>query len=210
MKKILSLVLTLLVLCMAGSALADGTHTVVDHGGNEVEVPNKITRVVIDQIPILSTYMSYFGGKAPYIVGFCGSFKTTISETVLKNIAPELMETADTVYAQSDLNTEEIMELRLRAGFPRGNALRYVQEKNGVNWMSCVCAIDRATLPPLANYWAPGVTVSGLHELVANALVMKGEQPRTMNLRQEDLECPDPEPEEEAVEELAASAEEDN
>lgn len=61
-------------------------------------------------------------------------------------------------------------------------------------------AIDRATLPPLANYWAPGVTVSGLHELVANALVMKGEQPRTMNLRQEDLECPDPEPEEEAVE----------
>ena len=71
-------------------------------------------------------------------------------------------------------------------------------------------AIDRAALPPLANYWAPGVTVSGLHELVANALVMKGEQPRTMNLRQEDLECPDPEPEEEAVEELAASAEEDN
>ena len=103
MKKIWSLVLTLLVLCMAGSALADGTHTVVDHGGNEVEVPDKITRVVIDQIPILSTYMSYFGGEAP--------FKTTISETVLKNIAPELMETADTVYAQSDLNIEEIMKL---------------------------------------------------------------------------------------------------
>ena len=111
MKKILSLLLTLLVLCMAGSALADGTHTVVDHGGNEVEVPDHITRVVIDQIPILSTYMSYFGGEAPYIVGFCGSFKTTISETVLKNIAPELMETADTVYAQSDLNIEEIMKL---------------------------------------------------------------------------------------------------
>ena len=111
MKKILSLVLTLLVLCIAGSALADGTHTVVDHGGNEVEVPDHITRVVIDQIPILSTYMSYFGGEAPYIVGFCGSFKTTISETVLKNIAPELMETADTVYAQSDLNIEEIMKL---------------------------------------------------------------------------------------------------
>lgn len=74
------------------------------------------------------------------------------------------------------------MELRLRAGFPRGNALRYVQEKNGVNWMSCVCAIDRATLPPLANYWAPGVTVSGLHELVANALV-EGRTARTLNLR---------------------------
>ena len=80
-----------------------GTHTVVDHGGNEVEVPNKVTRVVIDQIPILSTYMAYFEGSAPYIVGYCGSFKSVISDTVLKNIAPELMESSNTVYAQSDL-----------------------------------------------------------------------------------------------------------
>ena len=79
-------------------------------------------------------------------------------------------------------------------GLGNGNALRYVQQKYGVNHMACVCAIDRATLPPLANYWAPGVTVSGLHELVANALVMKGECKRTMDLRQEDL--PNVEPDE--------------
>ena len=89
--------------------------------------------------------------------------------------------------AGSGLNTEEIMELRMRSGMPRGNALRYVQQKYGVNRMCCVCAIDRATLPPLANYWAPGVTISGLTELVANALICKGEPKRTMNLRQEDL-----------------------
>ena len=35
----------------AASADETGTHTVIDHGGNEVEVPNKVTRVVIDQIP---------------------------------------------------------------------------------------------------------------------------------------------------------------
>lgn len=91
--------------------VSTGTHTVIDHGGNTVEVPDNITRVVIDQIPILSTYMSYFGGSAPYIVGYCGSFKDTITKTVLKDIAPELMESADTVYAQSDLNIEEIMKL---------------------------------------------------------------------------------------------------
>ena len=133
---------------------------------------------------------------------------------ILRAVCPEFVEMPPHTIREetfccgsgSGLNTEEIMELRLRAGFPRGNALRYVQQKNDVNWMACVCAIDRATLPPLANYWAPGVTVSGVHELVANALVMKGEQPRTMNLRQEDLECPDPEPEEEVS---AASAEED-
>lgn len=95
----------------AASIDETGTHTVVDHGGNEVEVPNKVTRVVIDQIPILSTYMAYFEGSAPYIVGYCGSFKSVISDTVLKNIAPELLESSDTVYAQSDLNIEEIMKL---------------------------------------------------------------------------------------------------
>ena len=95
----------------AASADETGTHIVIDHGGNEVEVPNKVTRVVIDQIPILSTYMAYFEGSAPYIVGYCGSFKSVISDTVLKNIAPELMESSDTVYAQSDLNIEEIMKL---------------------------------------------------------------------------------------------------
>jgi len=89
--------------------------------------------------------------------------------------------------AGSGLNTDEIMELRMRAALPRGSALRHVQQLHGVNHMACVCAIDRATLVPLANYWAPGVNISGLHELVANALVMKGETKRTMDLRQEDL-----------------------
>ena len=88
----------------------------------------------------------------------------------------------------------EIMDIRMRGGFPRANALRYVADKHNVNWMACVCALDRAALPPLTEYWVPEVTVSGLHELVANALVMKGEIPRTMDLRQEDLPFPDEDP----------------
>ena len=40
-----------------------------------------------------------------------------------------------------------------------------------------------ATLPPLVEYWAPGVEVTGVHELVGNALVMDGEKPRTSDLR---------------------------
>jgi len=111
----------------------------------------------------------------------------------------------------SGLNTEEIMDLRLRGGLPRANALRYVHDKHGVNWMGCVCALDRAALPPLVDYWVPGVTVSGLHELVANALVMKGEIPRTMDLRQEDLPYPDDDPEAEGVDgENGEAAQEEN
>ena len=79
------------------------------------------------------------------------------------------------------------MEMRLRGGFPRANAVRHVHEKYGVNLLSCMCAIDRATLPPLMEYWVPGVEVSGIHELVGNALVMKGEKERTTDLRGEPL-----------------------
>ncbi len=73
------------------------------------------------------------------------------------------------------LNTDEIMELRMRSGLPRANAVKYVQEKHDVNMLACVCAIDRATLTSLMNYWNPGVDVCGVTELVANALVIPGE-----------------------------------
>jgi hypothetical protein len=32
-------------------------------------------------------------------------------------------------------------------------------------------------------YWVPGVEVGGVHELLANALVVKGEKARTADLR---------------------------
>ncbi|MHB8840281.1 MAG: sulfate reduction electron transfer complex DsrMKJOP subunit DsrK [Candidatus Aquicultor sp.] len=87
----------------------------------------------------------------------------------------------------SGLNAGENMELRMRGGFPRANAVKYVQQHHGVNMLANICAIDRAALPPLMKYWVPGVDVTGLHELVANALVMKGEKERTQDLRLEDL-----------------------
>jgi Fe-S oxidoreductase len=83
----------------------------------------------------------------------------------------------------SGLGTDENMEMRLRGGLPRANAVKYVQEKNDVNLLLCICAIDKATLPPLLEYWVPGVEVGGIHEMVGNALVMKGEQGRRTDLR---------------------------
>lgn len=73
------------------------------------------------------------------------------------------------------LNTDEIMELRMRSGLPRANAVKHVRDKHDVNMLSCVCAIDRATLTSLMDYWNPGVGVCGVTELVANALVQEGE-----------------------------------
>ena len=85
------------------------------------------------------------------------------------------------------LGTDENMEMRLRGGLPRGNAVRHVRDKYGVNQLGCICAIDRATLTTVCDYWAEGVKVTGLHELVANALVMKGQKKRELDLRLEPL-----------------------
>ena len=84
----------------------------------------------------------------------------------------------------SGLNAEEFMDIRMRGGFPRANAVRHVQEKHKVDSLVTICAIDRASLPTLMRYWNPGVNVYGLHELVGNALVMNGEKKRTDDLRE--------------------------
>ena len=87
----------------------------------------------------------------------------------------------------SGLNTDEFMEMRMRGGLPRANAVKYVHDKHGVNMLSCICAIDRAVLTTSMDYWVPGVGVTGVHELVGNALIMEGETERTTDLRSEPL-----------------------
>ncbi|MFB3915576.1 MAG: sulfate reduction electron transfer complex DsrMKJOP subunit DsrK [Terriglobales bacterium] len=85
------------------------------------------------------------------------------------------------------LGTDENLEMRLRGGFPRANAVKYVKEQYGVNLLACICAIDKATLPTLMDYWVPGVEVAGVHELLGNALVMSGEKKRATDLRGDPL-----------------------
>ena len=115
---------------------------------------------------------------------------------IIKNVCREFHEMPDNTIRErtfccgsgAGLGTDENMEMRLRGGFPRANAVRYVQENNGANMLACICAIDKATLPPLLDYWVPGVEVGGVHELVGNALVMSGEKERATDLRGNPLE----------------------
>ena len=114
---------------------------------------------------------------------------------VLKHVCNEFYEMPENTIREktfccgsgAGLGADENMEMRLRGGLPRANAVKYVQEQFGVNLVACICAIDKATLPPLLEYWVPGVEVAGVHELVGNAMVMKGEKERTTNLRGEPL-----------------------
>ncbi len=115
---------------------------------------------------------------------------------IIKNVMNKFTEMPDgTIREQTfccgsgaGLGTEENFEMRMRGGFPRANAAKFVHDKYGVNICLCICAIDKATLPPLFEYWVPGLEVGGVHEMVGNALVMKGEKPRTVDLRLQPLQ----------------------
>jgi Fe-S oxidoreductase len=114
---------------------------------------------------------------------------------VIKNVCKNFYEMpSNTIREQtfccgsgSGLNAGEDMELRMMGGMPRANAVHFAKEKYDVNMLACVCAIDRAALPALMDYYEPDVGVTGLHELVANALILPGEKKRTTNLRGEPL-----------------------
>ncbi|MFC1789336.1 sulfate reduction electron transfer complex DsrMKJOP subunit DsrK [Thermodesulfobacteriota bacterium] len=114
---------------------------------------------------------------------------------VIKNVCNNFYEMpANTIREQtfccgsgSGLNAGENMELRMQGGLPRANAVKYVHEKHGVNMLACICAIDRAALPASMEYWVPEVDVTGVHEMVANALILPGEGKRTTDLRSEPL-----------------------
>lgn len=89
--------------------------------------------------------------------------------------------------SSSGINASENMEIRMLGGLPRANAVKYMAEKYGVNHLGCICALDRATLPTLLQYWVPGVEVTGITELVGNALVFEDEIERTTDLRDREL-----------------------
>jgi Fe-S oxidoreductase len=95
------------------------------------------------------------------------------------------------------LGNDENIEMRMRGAFPRASALRHVRDKYNVDRLLCMCAIDRATLTALTHYWAPDCTVGGIHELVANALIMKGQKKvRDTDLRGDPIPGLEPEDEE--------------
>ena len=115
--------------------------------------------------------------------------------TILRSVCCDFHEMPDDTIRErtlccgggAGLGADENMEIRLRAGMGRGKAVAHVRDAHAVNTLVTICAIDRITLGTVCDYWSPGVRVSGLHELVGNALMMKGEGPRTVNLRKEPL-----------------------
>ena len=93
---------------------ASSTRTITDHAGNEVVLPATITRVAIDQIPIESTYLAYFDGKAPYLVGMSAARVKAMSQTIAAEMAPDMMQVDTSYYDKGELNAEAAQPERRR------------------------------------------------------------------------------------------------
>lgn len=114
---------------------------------------------------------------------------------VIKNVMNNYHEMPDNTIREqtfccgsgAGLGTEENFEMRMRGGLPRANAVKHVHDLHDVNILLCMCAIDKANFPALLDYWVPGVECGGVHEMVVNALIMKGENERITDMRGQPL-----------------------
>lgn len=89
----------------------DEFFTMTDHAKNEVTLPVKIERVVVDQVPIAGTYVMYKGGKSDNLIGLSASVLDAISKTALVKIAPDLLNVETGFNKDGELNIEELMKL---------------------------------------------------------------------------------------------------
>ena len=107
---------TALAACSGGSSSSDGTdgtRTITDHADKQVTLPAAITRVAIDQIPIESTYIAYFDGSAPNLVGMSAARVAALKETIAAQIAPEILEVDTSYYDNGELNVESLLALNV-------------------------------------------------------------------------------------------------
>jgi len=74
--------------------------------------------------------------------------------------------------AGAGLLTDEIMELRMRAGGPKMMAIK----ATNANFVAMICAICKANFGHLIPYWGLSAKHGGVHELVGNALVFDGKK----------------------------------
>ena len=121
MKKILSILLALtmcLNLFACGSStqttatdLETGTHIVVDHGGNSVEVPNKIERIVVSDIFPIPAVLSVFFNSADKIVGMAPTSMSAAKNSLLSQIYPEILNAKTDFMNGNVINVEELMKL---------------------------------------------------------------------------------------------------
>lgn len=94
-------------------AAADArTVTITDHTGKDITIPSHIERVAVDQVPLNSTYLAYFDGEAPYLIGTAAGTVDALKGTIVADMAPEMFDVDTSYYDNGDLNVETLLTLK--------------------------------------------------------------------------------------------------
>lgn len=116
---------TLIVLCILSVFIFSGcskkaetktetraTHIVVDHKGNEVELPVDIERVVIiSPMPLPSIYCLYMGGTDK-LVGMHPTSMAAAENSYLKKVYPDVVKVPSGFVQNGAVNVEELLKLK--------------------------------------------------------------------------------------------------
>ncbi|BAO45364.1 sulfate reduction electron transfer complex DsrMKJOP subunit DsrK [Thiolapillus brandeum] len=74
------------------------------------------------------------------------------------------------------LLTDDLMELRVKGAMPRMKALKSVTEEYGVTHMAAICAICKSQFTKVIPYYGFDMDqIVSVHQLVSNALILKGQ-----------------------------------
>ena len=129
MKRVISILLAVMmafscVACGSTSGNADSdkaqedtasktgsTHIVVDHSGNEVEVPYEIDKIVVCDILPLSSVLTVFFDSADKIVGMSDTAMAAAENGLLGELYPEFLDAKTDFIDGTTVNTEELMKL---------------------------------------------------------------------------------------------------
>ena len=124
--------LVALFAAMLGLGTAEA-RTVKDHLGLEVELPEKIERVVVvAPLPLASVVAVYQGGDVRNLVGIPPDLINTARRSVLGKYAPGLLSASGDFYKGGSLNVEELLKLRPDVVFYSGAVHTETYRKAGI------------------------------------------------------------------------------
>lgn len=95
----------------AETAEESATRIIVDHAGNEVEIPTEINRIAITTITPLPSVYCLFDGSAERLVGISPSSMAAAENSLLVDVIPGLADVYTGFMNGSEVNIEELLAL---------------------------------------------------------------------------------------------------
>ncbi len=109
--KTLQKILVVFLFLMILTSQIFATRTVIDHAGNEVEIPNKIERIVISAVRPLPSVYCLFEGDASKLVGIHPSSMAAAQNSILPDIMPDILNVSTDFAQGGTVNIEEVLAL---------------------------------------------------------------------------------------------------